>query len=322
MGKKSDLYKEFMGIINNLPGKRSELINLIAEELCIERESAYRRLSGRVAFSVKEVGVLAKRLNISLDDILQDNPLYKMVPIMMARPMTRLYSMDAIVKQMEIGLQNVNSSLGEEMELYSVFDSMPVEFFAPYPNLTKFMFFKWGYHYIGSEEFYSYEKWVLPEKVVRLVKDMLEACKNYSKMFYIWDYPTIWYLVNDISYFHNIHVLSDEDMEAVKSDLRILLYNLERVLKGIDKYSNGPVDLDVYLSTVNIGINCLAHFSQSNCHSMFKNHFFQTATMNSYESTEKVRDWILSMKILCTKISESSELERRLFFERQIRMID
>lgn len=320
--KKFDLHKEFLKILHNLPGKRSELINEIANELSIERESAYRRLSGRVLFSASEIGLLVRRFNISLDDITKENPLYSTVSVMMSHPMTRHHSMDMLIRQMEVALDKVKKSVGEEGELYSVFDSLPIEFFLPYPNLCKFMFFKWGYYYIGTEEYYRYKDWVLPEKINTVGAGLLEVCKQYSKLLYIWDYPVIWNLVNDITFFHNIFVLSDEDVAAIKDDLRDLLINLERILKGGNNHSYMPVDLSVYFSTVNIGVTCLSHISNTECHSLFRNYFFQTETMNNPETAGRVRDWIQSMKMLSTCISESSERERRLFFKRQHKMLE
>ncbi|NDV57745.1 hypothetical protein [Bacteroides sp. 519] len=318
--KKFDLHKEFLKMLHNLPGKRSELINEIADELSIERESAYRRLSGRVLFSASEIGLLVRRFNISLDDMTKENPLYSTVTVMMSQPMTRRHSMDMLIRQMENSLNKINKSVSENGELYSVFDSLPIEFFLPYPNLCKFMFFKWGYCYIGTEDYYKYKDWVLPEKIHVVGEKLLEACKKYSKVLYIWDYPVIWNLVNDITFFYNILVLSDEDVAAIKADLRDLLINLERLLKGGDNHSYVP-ELSVYFSTVNISITCLAHISDTECHSFFRNYFFQTENMNNPKTSGRVRDWIQSMKSLSTCISESSERERRLFFERQHKML-
>lgn len=322
MSKKFDLHNEVLKTLHNLPGKRSDLINQIAEELCIERESAYRRFSGRVLFSTTEIGLLARKFNISLDNITKENPLYSTISVMMSHPMMHDDSRDTILTQMETCLNELKKSTGQQTELYSIFNTLPIEFFMPFPNLAKFMFFKWGYYHIGSEEYYTYKDWVLPEKFIKAGLELVEKCKYYSKIFYIWDYPVIWNLVNDITYFQHIFALSDEDVAAIKDDIRNLLIKLERILKGLDCRSLVPVELNVYFSTVNIEVSCLSHISDSNCYSLFRNYFFQTEAMNNCEISYKIRDWIQSMKSLSTCISESSERERRLFFKRQHKLLD
>ena len=68
--KKKDLHDIFIEELQNRGIKKADLVYLISDILKLEKESAYRRLAGKVNFSVREMGILAKALNISLDSLL------------------------------------------------------------------------------------------------------------------------------------------------------------------------------------------------------------------------------------------------------------
>lgn len=69
--KRINLHDEFIAALHEKVPKRSELVIRISDLLCIEKESASRRLNGRVSFSIREMGILASELGISIDGLLR-----------------------------------------------------------------------------------------------------------------------------------------------------------------------------------------------------------------------------------------------------------
>lgn len=315
------MHEEFLRVLQSGTADRPGLTNKVADILRIEREAAYRRLSGRVQFTATEIGVLAGEMGISLDNIIQKHTPYSSIPILMEQPL-RLESMDVLAGQLKANLDMMKLLLEDESELLSVFDSLPLEFCLPYPHLFKFMIFKWGHHYVGSEEFDNYGSWRIPENIDRYSRDLVEMAKGYSKVLYIWDYPVIWHLVCDISYFHDILLLSTDEVSLIKEDLHNLLTNFEKLLKGVYRSKVLSNEADVYVSTVGIGISCLVHTSKANSFCLLKNYFIQTEILNDTERIGKIRNWIHAGKKLSIRISEGNERERRIFFERQHRLVD
>lgn len=319
--KRPDLHDEFLRALQSSTADRPGLTNKVADILRIEREAAYRRLSGRVQFTATEIGVLAGEMGISLDNIIQKHTPYSSIPILMEQPL-KVESMDVLAGQLKDNLDMMNLLLEDESELLSLFDSLPLEFCLPYPHLFKFMIFKWGYHYVGSEEFDDYSSWRIPENIERYSRDLVETAKGYIKVLYIWDYPAIWHLVCEISYFHDIHLISTEELSLIKQDIHQLLTNFEKILRGVYRSKVLSNEVDAYVSTVGIGLSCLIHTSKANSFCLLKNYFIQTQILNDAERIEKIRNWIQAGKMLSLRISEGNERERRLFFERQHRLVD
>ena len=83
----ANLHKEFIKELNNRIPQRSELVSKISDILHIEREPVSRRLSEKVQFSVREMGVIARELEISLDSMLYQNTPYHWIPLILESPL-------------------------------------------------------------------------------------------------------------------------------------------------------------------------------------------------------------------------------------------
>lgn len=84
--RKKDLHDKFIEELHKRNSKRAELINQVSDILKLEKESVYRRMAGKVNFSIREMGILAKILNISLDSLLFQEERYSMAPIHTGNP--------------------------------------------------------------------------------------------------------------------------------------------------------------------------------------------------------------------------------------------
>lgn len=321
--KQPDLNSEFLRILNSLERKKSELIASISELLSIERESAYRRLTGRVQFTIRELGILAREFDISLDDIVKNDSSYTPISMKLGHPLKH-ESLDNMVGYMEKVLTLLKKSMNDDSRLNMLFDSFPLEFYMLHPNLLKFMMFKWGYHYVGSKEFYDYLQWSIPPNVVNTINELIVHYQQYSRVSYIWDYSVLANLINDIDFFHNIFILTDEDAAEIKQDIHDMLVRLEKNLKGVDVVQRiRPLgELDVYVSTVNIGMTCFSHVSGNDCLCFFRNYFLQSEMFRNCKISQAVDRWFDSLKGVSTLISGGNERERRLFFNNQHRLVN
>ena len=91
--QKKDLHDEFIDELCKKVPKRADLINLVSDILKLEKESIYRRLARKVNFSIREMGILAKELNISIDRLLYKEEDHQWLPVALAIPL-KLDSMD------------------------------------------------------------------------------------------------------------------------------------------------------------------------------------------------------------------------------------
>jgi len=321
--KKTDLHESFLNLLNNSSRKKSELVSLIGDILKIERESAYRRLNGKVLFTVQEMGMIAQSLNISIDSLLSENTNFLFVPIKMGKPLSH-ESIDTIIDILEYNI-NKMALLNNEVSVHMgvVFDTLPIEFCIPHPYLCKFKYFKLGHYYVGKDFNRGYSEWALPERIEKFHQIILDNFWKYETIFYIWDIPVIWNLINDIKYLYSIRILSKDDVENIKKDIHELLYVVEGVAKGTHAGllpRSGPIEF--YLSSINIGLTYYTFFSDEKALAYFRSYFVRSALTEEYNTCMKIYEWVNSMKKVSTLISESGEKDRRIFFEEQHTMVD
>ena len=166
----------------------------ISDILRLEKESVYRRIAGRVNFSVREMGILARELGVSLDSLLYRDKEFQWLPFRLESPQ-QFRSMDSFYEMIEFNQKCIGEITRDEPgETGNVYNSLPLEFFISSPLLTKFMFFKWGNYFVRSEEFNSFSGWELPDRV-KAIAARCAGLYYIREAFYIWDSSLVWTLV-------------------------------------------------------------------------------------------------------------------------------
>ena len=318
---KINLQEEFVkALIEKIP-QRPKLTDTISNILGIEKEPAGRRLNGRVQFSIYEMGLLAKELDIYIDPILHKDLNYECMPLILKSP-SEIKSIESLWDVIESGLAEMREIIQEPVKYNCVFNSLPLEFFVDYSYLMKFMFFKWGSRFIGSDEFNDFGHWVIPSKLTKLKDKLKSIISTFDSALYIWDNSLIWNLVEELDYLHKMQIINAEDLSNIKNDLKDLLIQLEKYLQGTSSFDMLPNNLQLYISNVEIGVYCLYLFSEKKQYSTFSDHFIFPLPNNNNEGKIKIKKWINSLKKISVLISGCGGPERCLFFKKQHEIID
>ncbi|WP_270487756.1 hypothetical protein [Butyricimonas synergistica] len=319
---KKDLHDEFIDELCRKIPKRTDLINLVSDILRLEKESIYRRLARKVNFSIREMGILAKELNISIDRLLYKEESHQWMPVVLEVP-AKLHSMDSLADIIEQNFNRVKR-INEDApgEMGNVYHTLPLEFFLHSPLMTKFMFFKWGNYFVQSEEFNHFTQWELPSRLSAIIERYTEIF-NFSEVFYVWDNSLIWALSNEINNFHKMHIITTQEKEDIKNELHDILSKLEKTLNGT-YVPNIPLPSETafYVSSMNIGFTSCYYVSGSRHFALFQSNFSFSMIENSREDFGKIKEWIQSFCNISTLLSKSGRFERRLFFNAQNKIID
>lgn len=319
--QKINLLEKFTSVLLQQLPKRYELVAEIADLLKIERESASRRLSGKVQFTVQEIGILASRFGISLDNLLNER--FNAIHFEMNVPL-KADSFEPVINQLSKFLHNQSTLDEDSLELGTVFDSFPVEFYMKYPYLNKFMYFKWGHQFTRSNEFYDFSSWEVPSNIIQCQNELERVYKKYQTVYYIWDKAVVWNLIADLAYYKRLHVISEEDTLLIKEDIHEMLYHIESIARGVcdgkKRMRDGKTTL--YIPNTHIGMYYSYYASPVNGFCFFKSNFIQSSISSDYVTVKKVQDWFRNMTKVSTLITESGELDRRLFFARQHKIVD
>ncbi len=314
-----DLLSNFINSLHEKINKRHELVLYIADVLCIEREPANRRLSGKVPFTVQEMEKLSQNLGISLDYLMQSKSAYALPTLKMKIPMSG-YAIEDMIVHMELQTRKLESICIEPVELVTAFSSLPLDFIIPYPTLEKFMFYKWGYFHVGAEEYDDFSVWEMPERLKKANQQLLKVNEKIKTRLYIWNPVTVWSLAKEMKYFKSIHAISDQDINHIKTDLHSMFDDIENQAKMHTVQSDNKIEM--YVSFINHGLNFYYFKTESNYHITFDSYFMSMENYKNLESDIYIQDWITSMKKVSTLISESGALARHLFFEEQHKYID
>jgi len=318
-----DLLNSFINALHHKIRKKSELVNFVSESLNIEKDSAYRRLNKKVYFSISEMGVLASRLGISIDGLF-DHKFggYRSTPAYTLHCPKSQNSMDRLFNWMESDLRILKDIINESTDAGVIFNSLPIEFIMSYHNLLKFVYFKWGYYFVNSSEFKNFSLWKIPAKLESASDEIRNVYTNLETMTYIWDVVSIYCLAKDIIYFYHLQALTYEDVESIKYDLHHMLNDMEKVCDGISTELFNSEKIQIYVSTIHLGTHFSYYISENKWYSSFHTFFIGSNFSDDYDNCIQVREWMNSMKKVCTLISHSGAKERRLFFEEQHRIVD
>lgn len=314
-------HDEFIEALRDRIPRRPDLVREVAEILKIEKEPASRRLNGMVNFSIDEMAVLARTLNMSIDPMIHRGDDMLSIPQIFELPWKQ-GSMDSLADMIDEHVAAGYKICTENTEFGMVAGSLPIEFFMHHEPLMKFFLFKWGHFFIGSSEFNDYASWEIPPRFYKIKEKVRKHCVAHGKVLYIWDDALIWVLVRELKYLSVMHVIDAENKEVLRKELHTMLSAHETWLKGLDDSGSEDVDITFYISSIQLGVNGW-HLASSRGHvAFFETHFTRTNLLTDRDSCNKVKEWINALKKVSYMVSGSGHKERRLFFEEQHKIVD
>ena len=288
------------------------------DALCLGKEAIYRRLRGEVPFTLEEAFTISQALDISLDDIAggsSDNKPFKLKLTEFVDPIeTDFRQMEMMLNFMRSGRKEAYSEIG-----YSA-NTFPKSTYLEFEYLTRFFMFRWLYQWRGIGMIKALEDIKISERLRNISRQYVEEAQNIKYTYHVWDHFIFHYLINDIKYFANARLITQDDVLILKEELSQFADKLETLaVRG--KYENGNT-MHIYLSDLNFD-------STYNYLQTEKLHLSQLKvfTMSSMISTDeltfsKFKKWVWSLKRVSTLISESGELDRARFFNEQRQLIN
>lgn len=315
-----DLNEKFLGALRKKITKQTALVTTVEEVLKIEKESAYRRVKGIVQFSVREMGILARSLNISLDNLLTDDKT-NVVNLRVFSPRVE-GSLDERTESVSEYLEKIRTfGCSSDSEIGGIYTNLPIEYYVPYDYLFKLIYYRWAFYYVGPEKCRNFASWKIPDNILKFCSPIMNIYENTKKVLYVWDKYIIHDLVEDIKFYISIGMINKEDVERIKKDMHTMLSDLERLLSA-----GGPEDnlekIEFYISNMKMGVTYIYTWNKE-----YKSSYMATlsliSTINEDETTcNNIRMWVKSLKKISTLISGTGDKERILFFRDQRQIVD
>ena len=206
----------------------TNLANLLMDILYIGKEAVYRRLRGEVPFTLAEAAVISQKIGISLDRItgttFRGNALFDLNLTHYDNPIETYYG---IIEH----YAKIFSVIKEEpeSELNTSSNIIPQTIYLKYPLLSKFRMFKWIYQHSQQNNTQCYEQLELPDKLLDRQREFVSETQFVRNTYYILDSMVFRYLTNDIRYFIDSHLITDENVRNLREELLELVDELEHI---------------------------------------------------------------------------------------------
>jgi BetR domain. len=294
----------------------------VANLLCIDKSSAYRRLRGEIVFTFDEICQLSKYYYISMDEIAfqeltgEPRSIYLRLPVADVSEPDSMGEMHLYIDRLKRVAQK------ESSEVYIAANSLQSIFYSQYQNIFKFFVFKWRYRgNLSVCEDSTYSDLEVDDMLYKTQQDLSEACRNFASITCIWDLAIIAGLVNDVKYFRSIRLIGDEDVKAIKEELSDLLSDIEwAATRGYIKDTNAKLEL--YLSSLDIESTMYAFGAADESVALISVFMFHSPVSFNELAHQKVKEWIKHMRRFSILLSGTGDMVRVRFFEKQHRIIN
>lgn len=290
------------------------LANTLMDILYIGKEAIYRRLRGEVPFTFAEASIISKKLGVSLDHIVgtsyTNNAMFDLNLLHYSEPIQTYLSL--IEYTVNIFEQVANDP---ESILNTASNMIPQTFYLKYDNLSKFRLFKWMYQHEKVNCVKRFSELKLSDELRTAQTAFVDISQYIQTTNYIWDAMIFTYLVNEIKYFCDIHLITQEELVLLKNELLALLDELEDIAtKG--KFQTGK-DVNIYISNINVEATYSYIEAQNIQLSLIRIYSINSITSMDKELCQNQKEWIYSLKKFSMQISESGEIQRIKFFNKQ-----
>jgi len=297
------------------------IANLLTDILFIDKEAVYRRLRGQVAFSFYEVAMIARKLDISINDVV-DIKTKKNEYHFHLRPQL-FYNVDeshypplqAFIDSLKIVGKE---SFSEFVSCTNWYPPFPGHFF---PAMFKLSAFKSMYEDVETGKAKLYKEIFLPEDYIDLNKDVIRETMNIKETSYIWKVDLLKETINEIKYFESLQLLDKESISLIKKDLyHFIDFIEETAIRGSYKLTGNKVY--IYISNVNFDASYYYLESPSYSLSMVGAFSFNHITALDTDTLEIMKKKVQSLKRISTLISECNEEQRLKFLRTQREFIN
>ena len=301
------------------PGK-GNTVNLLMDILSMGKEAAYRRLRGEIPFTLEEAAIISEKLNISLDSLFEktDNESFdfKLEALFSKDPLREYYKMiNDIVSRIE-----QIADKDTDMVLHRAYRCMPTEFMFRYDSLTKIYIYILFYQLYYADMSNDYLREMrIPQKlfdVQRRAADVLQSVNTTL----ILDKHIFDDYIGIVKYFLNMGLIDERDVAKIKSDLLLMLDDMEK--SASTGYSKQGKAIDMYISQISFDAT-YSYMEGAGIRSCSVTLFcIDHLSCLNKEVTENHRLWIKSLVRFSTQISVSGELQRNMYFSKQRHLVE
>jgi len=305
----------FGGIREQLKDKYpgvEDFSSLIAERLGMERRGIQRRLNGDIKFSLSEVFDVAREFGLSLDRMY--------APKDDKQNFLELFGYEYQLNGVEENIQRVQdiyrlACQSDESSMGLATLSLPTIFWYNREWARILFFYIWS-HNLGTFEFPSLAEARENREYKDVINRFVHAVTAMKSSVYIVSPEMLKEACDMICLFYRMNVFSYEDVLKMCEDLSLLLTSFEEIcITGRIPETGNKIAIYVLQRPVKNDFMFIES-TNINCGCVYMLGLYPLATVNS-KTFDSFKSWFRSILKSSMLITESNELERSVFFQRQ-----
>lgn len=315
MKKEHPIIADFIKIIKeSMPGNQN-LAFFLMDILPIGREAVYRRIRGEVPFTMPEMAIIADRLNLSIDNLI-DNKNINKIPFNLDL-INDSFSLNGFVEILERQKFHLESfQKNKHISLKAAFNSIPYSFLLEYSTITKFQIYKYIYQVSPSPNIGTLSDYKISNEINTMQREWLKAMRKLDSFQYILDKRLFIYVAEDIAQFYRMKLISAEEKELLKDEILIFLSDLEEMaVTGISKMTGKQIE--IFLSHIHFDTSYIYYESEDMEIAHFRLFTINGIRSNNNKICEKQKKILESLLHSSTRITLSNALFRKQFFKDQ-----
>lgn len=306
--------------------KRSNLALALMSILSLGKGAAYRRLSGEVMFTFEEVAKISQNLGVSLDKIVATSKTLEVIPWAFIN-MNTLYSppsyqyMEQYERKLKILSEMLNNIQNQSKAVVrNALSHLPFYFIAHYRNLFLFRHYKRAYLTKGTNPVFRFSDITITPGLLSIKNQLLKKCLEIPKNLLILDKNVFSLFVEDIEYFYRRQLITENERMNLKEELLDLLAFIENITET-GTFKTGS-EVSIYLSDVALEGSYI-HLESDNFEgSLQYMYFVDTLSFNNPIICQMQKNWIESLKRYSTLITQTGDMQRIEFFNKQRKLIE
>jgi hypothetical protein len=160
----------------------------------------------------------------------------------------------------------------------------------------------------------------VPEIEIKNHKEVLDSFKQVKNTFIILDRFIFLSLINDINFFHNIRMITKEDMEIIYQEILSLINTLEHYADH-GHYDTGN-KIEIYVSDIAFDCSYSYLISEKEVISVSTAYVLPGYVSLERKACNEMKDWIQRLKKNSTLISGAGQYAKITFFEKQRELLE
>ncbi|WP_126651922.1 hypothetical protein [Chryseobacterium aureum] len=298
-------------------GGKKNLVDIMIDKLALSNDTAYRRISGKSHITLNEGISLASHFGISLDQIHSSGSGNAVL-----NKVHDIYNIDDLERYFEFSILNLQKIKGTpDVEFIYAAKDIPLFYFMTFENLCRFKIYTWLK--LMDADFFSkrisFEDFEIPPKVKEKAKLLPEVYNNVSST-EIWSEVTIYALLEQVIYFHQLDLILTENALAICNEIIEMLKQIEEDTIN-EKKGNKEAAFKLYQNDLLIMNNSV--FIKSKDQKVL----FMPYNILSYYYTQDKRvcdNYEKSIKLILknSELLSANNKERNIFFNKMYKKVE